>query len=432
MAKISILVPIYNAEKYLASCLDSILAQTFTDFEVICVDDGSTDHSGCILDEYAMRDERVKVVHKPNAGYGQTMNTAVSLASGQYIGIVESDDTIEKEMYRTLYDCIEQYDLDFVKTDHYATWDNEDGTIKKQYIRLTDDDTMYNRVLNPNEELRSYLLQKFTWNALYKKEFLMNNHIKYNETPGASYQDNGFWFQTFYWAKRVMFLDRCFYYYRQDNESSSIHSKQKVYAMKDEYDLIRNIMIANHDKREELYHICFHLRMLAYLITLHRIDIRFRSEFAKTIEEERSCFEETKEACYDWMSDEQIRIIKNPVEYVENKMIGCRQITKDVLAGFRRIIVYGAGSYGERVVFRVNAAKDETQSVQVAVTALNGTDRECLGEKVCEISECVEHKNDSLVILAVKEDSGAFADMLDYLKNYGFEHIISVSAKRLI
>ena len=76
------------------------------------------------------------------------------------------------------------------------------------------------------------------------------NHIKYNETPGASYQDNGFWFQTFYWSKRVMFLNKAFYKYKQDNESSSIHSKQKVYAMKDEYDFIRNIMITNNDKRE--------------------------------------------------------------------------------------------------------------------------------------------------------------------------------------
>ena len=431
MAKISILVPVYNADKYLGSCLDSILAQTFTDFEVICIDDGSTDCSSAILDEYALKDTRIRVVHKPNSGYGQTMNKAISLASGRYIGIVESDDTIEKDMYQILYDCIEQYDLDFVKTDHYATWDNADGTVRKQKIKLTDDEAMYDRVLNPNEELRSYLLQKFTWNALYKRELLTANHIRYNETPGASYQDNGFWFQTFYWAKRVMFLNRAFYHYRQDNESSSIHSKQKVYAMKGEYDLIRNLMLANHDKREELYHICFHLRMMAYLMTLFRIDLTLKSEFAKTIECERSYFEETKEACYDWMTDTQLRIIKKPVAYIENEVIGCGKITRDVIAGFRHIIIYGAGSYGERITYRVKMAMDDRQSLQVAVTDVKDVNMKCLEEKVCAIADCKKYKNDGLVILAVREGSDAFIDMLGCLKKYGFLHVISASAERL-
>lgn len=431
MAEISILVPVYNVEKYLGACIDSILEQTFTDFEVICMDDGSTDSSGYILDEYAVKDARVKVVHKANSGYGHTMNEAVSRASGRYIGIVESDDTVEKDMYQTLYNYITQYDLDFVKTDHYATWDNVDGTRKKQKIKLTDDVAMYNRVLNPNEELQSYLLQKFTWNALYKREFLENNHIKYNETPGASFQDNGFWFQTFYWAKRVMFLDMAFYNYRQDNENSSFRSKQKVYAMKDEYDFIRNIMITHHDKREELYHICFHLRMMAYLMTLYRIDLSLKFEFANTIEQERTYFEETKEASYAWLTDNYLRIIKNPVKYVENDVIGFGAITREVLVGFHHVIIYGAGSYGERVICRVKWVKDDSQLIQVAVTELDGREMECLGEKVCEIADCVKYKKDGLVILAVKEGSDAFVDMLGCLRKHGFLNIISVSSQRL-
>ena len=431
MAEISILVPVYNVEKYLKFCLDSILAQTFTDLEVICIDDGSTDESGKILDRYAKDDARIRVIHKENSGYGKTMNIAVGQASGRYIGIVESDDTIEKDMYQILYDCITRYDLDFIKTDHYATWDNENGTTKKQYIKLTDDHTMYNRVLNPNDELQSYLLQKFTWNALYKKELLIKNNIRYNETPGASYQDNGFWFQTFYWSRRVMFLDIAFYNYRQDNVCSSIHSQQKVYAMKDEYDFIRNIMIAHNDKRKKLYKICFHLRMYAYLITLFRIETSLKLEFAKTIERERVYFEETKEACYDWLTDEHVKIIKNPVEYVENNVIGFSQITKDVIAGFDSIIIYGAGSYGERVIRRVKMSKTDTQILQVAVTNLNGRSMECEGERVREIVDCIGDKRTGLVILAVKEESDAFKDMLQCLKELGFSHVISVSARKL-
>ena len=99
MIKISILVPVYNVEKYLEKCLDSILGQTFTKYEVICIDDGSTDKSGDILDQYALKDSRIRVVHKENSGYGKTMNQAIQLAKGQYIGIVESDDIIERNMF---------------------------------------------------------------------------------------------------------------------------------------------------------------------------------------------------------------------------------------------------------------------------------------------------------------------------------------------
>ena len=431
MAEISILVPVYNVEKYLRDCLDSILAQTFTDFEVICMDDGSTDQSGDILDEYALKDKRIKVIHKENSGYGKTMNEAMQLARGNYIGIVESDDTIECDMYQIMYHTITEYDLDFVKTDFYAVWDREDGTLRKQYCPMTDDQGMYNRVLNPNSELNSYFLEKFTWNALYKKELILQNKIRYNETPGASYQDNGFWFQTFYWSRRVMFLDRAFYNYRQDNMLSSIHSKKKVYAMKNEYDFIRRFMNDQADVDRELYRICFHLRMLAYISTLRKVDVSSKLEFAEVVEQERAFFEEQNEACYDHMTQEQIFIIRNPSAYVVDVLMQGREITKEIISGYENIIVYGAGTYGEQIAYRVKAIKTDRQKIKVAITSLNGKSMECQGEAVCEISDCVGVKDTSLVILAVKEDSDAFQAMLSCLKKLQFPNVITVSARNI-
>lgn len=432
MAEISILMPVYNVERYLEACIDSVLAQTFTDFEVICIDDGSTDKSGIILDDYALKDSRIKVIHKENTGYGKTMNMALGKAKGKYIGIVESDDTIETDMFQNLYNAAAKYDLDLVKADFYAVWDNEDGTIRKQYFNLTDDLTMYNRVLNPNIELDSYLLKKFTWNALYKKDLLIKNNIKYNETPGASFQDNGFWFQTFYWAKRVMFLDRAVYNYRQDNMLSSVHDRQKVYAMKNEFDYIRNFMIKHSDTPKRLYPICFHLRMLAYIGTLQRIDLSLKREFAEVIAKERVFYEKQKEAFYERMTEEQIFIIKNPIDYVEDVLIQYKEITSDVISGYKNIVVYGAGVHGEKIVYRVKEAKAEHQIIKVAVTSLNGRSATCQGENVCELSSCVHDKDDSLVILAVKENSDAFHEMLDCLRKYEFPHIISESAEKII
>ena len=115
MAKVSIVIPIYNVEKYLRQCLDSVVNQTLRDIEIICVNDGSKDSSLAIMKEYAERDERVKIIDKPNSGYGNSMNRGFDMACGEYIGIVESDDYADPEMFERLYATAKENELDVVK-----------------------------------------------------------------------------------------------------------------------------------------------------------------------------------------------------------------------------------------------------------------------------------------------------------------------------
>ena len=126
MPKISVIVPVYNVEKYLNQCIDSLLDQTFTDYEVICIDDGSTDDCGRILDAYAKQDCRFRVVHKPNSGYGKSMNVGLQLAKGEYIAIVESDDFVEEDMLENLYHAAINSDADVVRGRYFRHTGGED------------------------------------------------------------------------------------------------------------------------------------------------------------------------------------------------------------------------------------------------------------------------------------------------------------------
>lgn len=119
MAFISIIVPVYNTEKYIRKCLDSIVNQTLFDIEIICIDDGSTDDSCSILEEYAKKDTRIKVFHKENAGLVAARKTGLKLATGEYVGFVDSDDWIEMNMYEKLYDLASQCDADLVTCGYY-------------------------------------------------------------------------------------------------------------------------------------------------------------------------------------------------------------------------------------------------------------------------------------------------------------------------
>lgn len=116
---VSIVIPVCNVEKYLRECLDSVINQTMTELEIICVDDGSNDNSLSILKEYENKDNRIIVISKENSGYGNTMNVGMDKATGEYIGIVESDDYIEKNMFERLYAVACKYNAEIVKSDHY-------------------------------------------------------------------------------------------------------------------------------------------------------------------------------------------------------------------------------------------------------------------------------------------------------------------------
>ena len=127
--KISVVIPIFNVEDFLGPCLDSVLNQTLKDFEVICVNDGSTDGSLDILKEYLSKDDRIRIINKDNAGYGHTMNIGLDMASGKYFVIVESDDYILPTMFETLYEAAEENDLDFVKSDFYRFYGDKGNMV---------------------------------------------------------------------------------------------------------------------------------------------------------------------------------------------------------------------------------------------------------------------------------------------------------------
>ena len=118
--KVSIVVPIYNVEKFLCQAVDSILNQSLKDIEIILVDDGSPDNCGKICDKYADKDPRVRVIHQKNGGLGSAYNSGIKAASGEYIGFVEPDDWIEPEMYEVLYNNAKKYNTDATKCDFYV------------------------------------------------------------------------------------------------------------------------------------------------------------------------------------------------------------------------------------------------------------------------------------------------------------------------
>ena len=188
MPVISVIIPVYNVEDFLCKCVDSVLAQTFKDIEIILVDDGSTDKSGEICDEYAEKDDRIKVIHKENGGLSSARNAGLDIAKGEYIGFVDSDDYISYEMYEKLLCAAKRYSADLVicnikcfsesESGEETSWVSETCGGKRGRI-------LPNEILNDIKMLRAFYPS--ACNKLYAKEIFTN--IRYPE---------GFWYEDKY------------------------------------------------------------------------------------------------------------------------------------------------------------------------------------------------------------------------------------------
>ena len=221
--KVSIIVPVYNVEKYLRQCLESVINQTLKEIEIICIDDGSPDNCGAIIDEYAQKDTRIVAIHKENGGYGSALNYGFSIAKGEYIGIVESDDWIAPNMYELLYNKAIETNSDIVKGTFYSVLDsaNDYKRINPNLPKLSKYGcftlTQHPEILNMHTSL---------WSAIYKKE-LIQNKIKVVEDI-KPYEDLLFATEAYVLAKSICVVQEPLYYYRCDAQNSTNNTVKKT------------------------------------------------------------------------------------------------------------------------------------------------------------------------------------------------------------
>ena len=281
--KLSILVPIYNVEKYLAQCLESITKQTLQDIEIICINDGSTDGSLDIIKDFAKNDNRIVIINKPNSGYGDSMNQGLEKATGEYIGIVESDDWIELDAFERLYTLAKTHNAEVVRANYYFNKANKDT--KNRYI----DPAEAGVVENPTQHSWIFMQAPAIWSAIYKRDFLNKNHIRFLPTPGASYQDTGFNFKVLACARRVLFTTDAFLHYRTDNEASSVNSTGKAMNVCYEYAEIEKFL-TEHDLMQNLYSVMLVAKLGAYIWNMERLTKNLLQDFIKNIQDDLKRF----------------------------------------------------------------------------------------------------------------------------------------------
>lgn len=317
---VSIIVPVCNVQTYLRQCLDRLTDQTLQDIQIICIDDGSTDDSLAILREYSSRDNRIEVISKPNAGYGHTMNVGLSVAKGEYIGIVESDDFAEIDMFEKLYELAHEADADVVKSNFF------------QYITNTnpDNDSVVNNLeackidmpFCPLNDQSIFLTQPAIWSALYKRSFLQEEGISFLETPGASFQDTSFNFKVFAAAKRVVLTDKAYLHYRIDNANSSVKSLKKVFCICDEYREIWEFASSRQDVYSCLKYRIPQIQFGGYLWNLERLTPALQYQFFEKFITEFQSFRDSgllRREYFDDIAWEKLTgMLADPEGYFEN------------------------------------------------------------------------------------------------------------------
>lgn len=257
--KISVIVPVYTVELYIRKCIESILHQSFSDFELILVDDGSTDESGRICDEYAEKDSRIKVIHKANEGVSIARNTGIDNASGHLITFIDSDDWVEEAYLQTIFDEIGSSDILFFG----SVWHYEDGCIRsmsfKNSVYEKDIEQGMLALLKNNIDI-NYL--GFTWNKAFRKDIIDRYHIRFVERLSFS-EDEVFTLDYCKHVKTLKIIEAPLYHYLwKDNGLTQAKKKKADYLLL--IDSLEGAIIPL--KNEELY--SYYRERIAILYTL--------------------------------------------------------------------------------------------------------------------------------------------------------------------
>ncbi len=252
--QISIIIPIFNSEKYLKRCLDSLTNQTFKDIEIICINDGSTDNSLKILENYKNIDDRIKIINQNNQGQSVARNVGIKVATGKYIAFVDADDWVDKDFFEKLYDAAEKNNCDIAVG----------GIIRlhkfNKKFHLKFDQEIITEDVNKKFEICDVPELSYVWNKIYKKEAFIKNNLKFEE--GIFYEDVILTPEILYTLGKLIAVPGTYYYYWRSSNStvtqrSNKANKDSIYAHNKAKNYIseHNIDISTHEPITKRYKI---------------------------------------------------------------------------------------------------------------------------------------------------------------------------------
>lgn len=249
MKKISVIVPVYNVEKYIEKCIRSIMKQTLEEIEIIVVNDGSLDRSLEIIDRLMKEDQRIKVITKKNGGVSSARNTGIKIATGKYIQHIDGDDWVEKDFLKSMYEFAEKENLDIVVSDYYEDYFDEKKKMKKgkkKSEKIIFDSKEYLKDLFYDDDAPAM------WNKLFKTSLYKENNIFYPENISIG-EDLSTTPRLIYFSKKIGYLKKAFYHYMQNpksitNTTTGINKCQIFQC----FDLLEDFFKEKNEKFEDL------------------------------------------------------------------------------------------------------------------------------------------------------------------------------------
>jgi glycosyltransferase EpsJ len=289
MVNVSFIVPVYKVEKYLRECVDSILAQTLESFEVLLVDDGSPDKCPEICDDYAGKDNRVRVIHKVNGGVSSARNAGIGIARGKYVCFIDSDDFISEDYTKQLFDAAEKFNADIVQSG--ISYCSENGELKNEEKPNfpVGKALSHKQVCTLFDEMSSKCLMFFCWRNMFRRELLINNDIRFDEDLKIG-EDSVFNEQALLLASTVTAIDSCAYFYRSREDSAMNKRYKKDYDENLNLQWKRKISLYEKycDNPSELFYedlakYCIEALLPALLLNIYRNDVKDKYRQAKKV-----------------------------------------------------------------------------------------------------------------------------------------------------
>lgn len=334
--KVSIVVPIYNVERYLDECVKSIINQTLKEIEIILVDDGSPDNCGKIIDDYAKTDSRIVAVHQKNSGYSAAVNKGINMAKGEYVGIIESDDFIEPDMYQLLYEDAKKLNTDVTKGLFYyynptlpddrknVIWKNPSGID----LRFAPDGAF-----KAYEWPQIIGFHSSIWSSIYRADFVKKICIP--ETAGASYQDFPFMMEVMTKAERISVVKKPFVHWRNEpkqGNSTSASGKKLLLMAKNTKTGLEIIKASKH--YDELKEAFYAHALWTNIGFFYRIKNKYKAEYYNDLRDIFSNLKTDKNFSYKFFRPEDkmsVRAILNnktyPAFYASHILGGIRRKT---------------------------------------------------------------------------------------------------------